>query len=45
MSKKNLTVRIDKDLLEKFIKLATNNESDASKEVRKFIKKYVKEGK
>jgi len=37
------TIRVDEDLWKRFIKIAKAKESDASKEIRKFIKKYVTE--
>jgi len=35
------TIRIDKDLWDKFKKIARYKDSDASKEIRKFIKQYL----
>ena len=35
-------VIIDKDLKDKFLKIATQNEETASKLIRKFIKNYVR---
>jgi len=37
----NKTIRVEKGLWEKFMKVAREKDSDASKEIRKFIKKYV----
>ncbi len=37
------TIRVEKDLWEKFKKIAKYKDSDASKEIRKFIKKYLAE--
>ena len=42
METANLTVRMIKAELKEFIKNCKLNESDASKEVRKFIKQYNK---
>jgi len=39
----NLTIRIETDLKKRFIKLTKAKDSDASKELRKFIKKYIQE--
>lgn len=36
-----LTLKIDEDLKKAFISACNSNESDASKELRKFIKNYV----
>lgn len=41
MSKEILTVRIEKELKEKFIETCKDQESDASKEIRKFIKQFI----
>ena len=35
------TIRVEKDLWDKFKKIARYKDSDASKEIRKFIKRYV----
>ena len=37
------TIRIEKDLWDKFKKIAKYKDSDASKEIRKFIKRYLAE--
>ena len=37
------TIRVEKDLWEKFMKIARYKDSDASKEIRKFIKRYLAE--
>jgi len=37
------TIRIDRKLWEQFKKKAKKNNSDASKEIRKFVEKYLKE--
>jgi len=37
------TIRIENDLWEKFKKIAKYKDSDASKEIRKFIKRYLAE--
>ncbi len=37
------TIRVEKDLWEKFMKIAKYKDSDASKEIRKFIKRYLSE--
>ncbi|SMC10192.1 hypothetical protein [Nitratiruptor tergarcus] len=37
------TIRVEKDLWDKFMKIAKYKDSDASKEIRKFIKKYLVE--
>ena len=39
--KKKLIINIDADLKSNFIKITKLNETDASKEIRKFIKEYV----
>jgi predicted transcriptional regulator len=39
----NFTIRVDEDLKLRFTKIAKLKDSDASKEVRKFMKKYVSE--
>ncbi len=39
----NFTIRIDEDLKKRFVQVCKANDSDASKEVRKFIKKYLAE--
>ena len=36
-----ITIRVDKDLRDKFVKIAKINDSDASKLIRIFMKKYV----
>jgi len=36
-----LPIKIDEDLKNQFISACNSNESDASKELRKFIKNYV----
>ena len=40
---KVVNIRVDGDKWEEFKKIAKLNESDASKEVRKFINKYLKD--
>ena len=37
------TIRVEKDLWEKFMKITRYKDSDASKEIRKFIKCYLAE--
>ncbi len=37
------TIRVEKDLWEKFMKITRYKDSDASKEIRKFIKRYLAE--
>ena len=37
------TIRIEEDLWDKFKKIAKYKDSDASKEIRKFIKRYLAE--
>ena len=37
------TIRVEKDLWERFMKTAKLKDSDASKEIRKFIKRYLAE--
>lgn len=37
------TIRIEADLWEKFKKISRYKDSDASKEIRKFIKRYLAE--
>jgi metal-responsive CopG/Arc/MetJ family transcriptional regulator len=37
------TIRVEKDLWDKFKKIAKYKDSDASKEIRKFIKRYLAE--
>lgn len=37
------TIRVEADLWEKFMKIARYKDSDASKEIRKFIKRYLAE--
>ena len=37
----NFTIRIETNLKKQFTRIAKQNDSDASKEVRKFIKKYI----
>jgi len=39
----NFTIRIEEDLKKRFVQVAKANDSDASKEVRKFIKRYLAE--
>ncbi|BCD68949.1 hypothetical protein [Nitratiruptor sp. YY09-18] len=39
----NKTIRVEPDLWDKFIKIARYKDSDASKEIRKFIKRYLAE--
>jgi len=41
MAQKVVNIRIDSDKWEKFKKIAKLNESDASKEVRKFVNRYL----
>ncbi len=38
---KIVTLRVESDLWERFKKVAKANDSDASKELRKFIKRYL----
>jgi len=35
------TIRVEKELWNRFMKIAKAKDSDASKEIRKFIKRYV----
>jgi len=35
------TIRVEKELWDRFMKIAKAKDSDASKEIRKFIKRYV----
>jgi metal-responsive CopG/Arc/MetJ family transcriptional regulator len=37
------TIRVEEDLWDKFKKVAKYKDSDASKEIRKFIKRYLAE--
>ena len=37
------TIRVEKNLWDKFKKIAKYKDSDASKEIRKFIKQYLAE--
>jgi len=37
------TIRVEKELWDKFKKIAKYKDSDASKEIRKFIKQYLAE--
>jgi len=37
----NFTIRIEEDLKQRFISVCKVNETDASKEIRKFIKNYL----
>jgi len=37
------TIRVERDLWDKFKKVAKYKDSDASKEIRKFIKRYLAE--
>jgi len=37
------TIRVEKDLWDRFMKIAKAKDSDASKEIRKFIKRYIGE--
>ena len=37
------TIRVEKDLWDRFMKTAKLKDSDASKEIRKFIKRYLAE--
>ena len=37
------TIRVEKDLWDKFKKITRYKDSDASKEIRKFIKQYLAE--
>jgi hypothetical protein len=41
--KKLITLRVDEDVWETFKKLAKYNDSDAAKEMRKMIKRYIAE--
>jgi hypothetical protein len=45
MEKGKISIRINKKEWEIFKEKAKLNESDASKEIRKFIKKYIKDNK
>ncbi len=38
---KIVTLRVDADLWDRFKRVAKMNDSDASKEMRKFIKRYL----
>ena len=40
-TKKRVNISVDGDLWNKFILLADHQDSDASKEIRKFIKSYI----
>jgi len=42
MAMTRATIRVDKKLWEQFKKRAKRNNSDASKEIRKFIEEYLK---
>ena len=37
------TLRINKEIWEKFRKICKENDTDASKEIRKFIKNFLKD--
>ena len=37
----NYTIRVDKELKDEFIKACKAIESDSSKEIRKFMKKFI----
>lgn len=39
----NYTIRIDKELKDRFVKICKAMDSDSSKEIRKFMKKYIAE--
>lgn len=39
----NLILKIDKDIKDRFLKVAKNNEETGSSLIRKFIKEYLKE--
>ena len=39
----NMSIRLDKDLRDAFNECCKRNESDGSKEIRKFMKKYLAE--
>jgi len=41
---KKATILVDAEQYEKFKKLTKANNSDASKEIRKFIERYIKGG-
>jgi len=38
----NINIRIDRSLKDRFIAVCKENESDSNKEIRKFIKEYLK---
>jgi hypothetical protein len=44
-TKKRVNISVDGDLWNKFILIADHQDSDASKEIRKFIKNYISEAK
>jgi len=37
----NFTIRVEEDLKQRFISVCKANETDSSKEIRKFIKDYL----
>jgi len=39
----NYTIRLDKELKDRFVKICKSMDSDSSKEIRKFMKKYISE--
>ncbi len=39
----NYTIRLDKELKDRFVKICKAMDSDSSKEIRKFMKKYIAE--
>ncbi len=41
--KVNYTIRIDKNLKDRFVHICKEMDSDSSKEIRKFMKKYISE--
>jgi len=38
----NYTIRVEKDLKDRFLQVCKSNDSDSSKEIRKFMKEYLR---
>jgi len=41
----NITVRVDRETRDEFVKTAKSNDMDASKLIRAYMKKYIEESK
>jgi antitoxin component of RelBE/YafQ-DinJ toxin-antitoxin module len=42
-NKVNFTIRIDKELKDRFVKVCKQNDTDSSKEIRRFVKTFLEQ--